>query len=1022
MHAPSRAVIRFALTSSMTATLALSVSLLAPGCAREGCLSGEEGCVVPSPCTALDFRCDDRSVDAYVVTTPIQLPGGLDALGAVGDLILENGQVVVVIEALDNPNFFSTTGGMITDLVTKGDDNDSITHIETITGLLPDDAIVYTSMELLPSEPGVRAVQLEGHLAGDTRQRAYTRYELRACDRGVRVRTELINGSDDEAVWALQDGYYWSSRSTMPFVPNFSRGFDHPPFGLGSVNSIMLSSPFMIGASFVEPAASYAAVGCKEPSLEGFHYTDVSVFGLPRRVVPARDYEIFERFIGVANGTAVRPGSDLALEVRRSLFGEEFVEVRGEVELTGGRPALGSAARAQVWISEGAVGTPSISHIPWTVVTPLPDGTFRARVPASRDYLVEVVSFGQSVVSRAFSVGTSDGNVGTLRIPAVGALTLEVRLNGDPAPTDGFVIVEPTDQETRQATSGYWGRFKEGNEECAPLLGPTWGGSPACNRILVRGTTTIDVPEGTYDLFATTGIFSTLQRTRVTVTAGTTETITFELEELAELKDGSFLSADFHVHGAKSFDTNLPDLDRVASFLAARIDVIAATDHDAVWDYAAAMTELQADERVKLLVGLETTGHALWNFNPEVTYPQVVGHYNFWPVLFDDALPRNGAAYDELAEPGTLFTRMKTMGFPSTGVIQLNHPWVAGSVGRDFGFPFALGLNLTDELPLVDDGTAAGIFVRKPEGAAFYNDQHDTQEVMNGTANEAFFAYRAFWFYLLNQGLLRAGTANSDSHTLVDNIVGTPRSLVYTSTTFANFDADQFNADVKTGRMTGTNGPIIDVSLLGSDGAVHGPSIEPLRVNADQSLKIRVRAAPWVAVDEIRVIVNGVQKVSIAAELSDPADPYGRDGVLRYDGEVPLRNLLDSLASDAWIVVEAGAALPAIADLDCDGVPDTSDNNDDGVADWQDVDRTEDGVVDDDDLDVNDDGNVGPGDAPPACTGGTGPLRGPPPPDPASDAFGFSAVTPGGYPLAFTNPMVLDLDGTLGFTAPGLPQ
>ena len=1020
MPAPHRAPLRLALALSLVVAAALPLVLFVPACTREGCLSGEDGCIVPSPCLELEFRCDDRQIDAYVVRSPTELPGGLDALGAVGDIILENGQVLVVIEALDNPNYFSTTGGMITDLVTKGDDNDSITHIETVTGLLPDDAVVYTSLEILPAEPGVRAVQLSGHLAGDPRQRAYTRYELRACDRGVRVRTELVNGSDDEAVWALQDGYYWSSRSTMPFVPNFSRGFDHPAFGLGSVNSIMLSSPFMIGASFVEPAAAYATVGCNVHELEGFHYTDVSTFGLPRRVVPSRDYEIYERFIGVANGTSVKPGTDLALEARRSLFGEEFVELRGVVELTGGRDTLGDAIRAQVWISEGQEGTPSISHVPWTVVTPEPSGAFRARVPANRDYLVEVVSFGRTSASRAFSAGSGDGNVGTLRIPAVGTLALSATDAISSLPTDALVLVEPTDASTRLATSGFWARYQRGNQECAPLLGPTWGGSPACNRVLVLGSTTIDLPPGTYDLYATAGLFATLQRTRVTIAAGTTETVAFSLEELAELHDEGVLSADFHVHGAKSFDTNLPDLDRVASFLAARVDVIAATDHDAVWDYAEAIEALDVGDRVQLLVGIETTGHALWNFNPEVTYPQVVGHYNFWPMPFDDGLPRNGAAYDELAEPGLLFTRMKNAGFEDTGVIQLNHPWVAGSVGRDFGFPYALGLDLTVPLPLVDDGSAAGVFVRKPAGASFYNDDHHTQEVMNGTNNDAFHAYRAFWFYLLNQGILKAGTANSDSHTLVDNIVGTPRTLVTTTTRKDDFDPVVFNADVKAGRMIGTNGPIIDVSILGADGARHGPSIEPIRVQADESVSLRVRAAPWVPVEEIRVFVNGVQKITITQGIADPADPYGREGTLRYETTLPLRDLVTNLGQDAWIVVEAGAALGPFADLDCDGVPDTGDNNDDGIADWQDVDRDADGDVDDADADTNDDGVLNPSDAPPLCSGGAGPLLPPPAPDPASDAFAFRAVTPGGHALGFTNPLVLDLDGTLGFTPPGL--
>jgi hypothetical protein len=98
------------------------------------------------------------------------------------------------------------------------------------------------------------------------------------------------------------------------------------------------------------------------------------------------------------------------------------------------------------------------------------------------------------------------------------------------------------------------------------------------------------------------------------------------------------------------------------------------------------------------------------------------------------------------------------------------------------------------------------------------------------------------------------------------------------------------------------------------------------------------------------------------------------------------------------------------ADLDCNGIPDTGDNNVDGVIDWRDADRNDDDVVDA--LDTE---GVS---APRACHGAVGPLAEPPAPERGEPGYGFRAVTPGAYPLAFTNPLVLDLDGG-GFTPPG---
>ena len=1000
--------------------MGLSLLCLSPffsACEKRGCLNGEEGCVVPSPCEGLRFECENTFVDARMIEAGDEIPGGLDALGAVGDILLRNDKISVVIENIDNANYFSPTGGMITDISTSGDHNDSIAHIEHVTGLLPGDAVAYTSFEFLPPQDGIRAVQFNGHLAGNPGHRVYTRYEIRGCEPGIRIRTELINNGDEDVVWSFADGFYWSNRSSSPFVPWYGSGFKHPAFSLGSVNQIFREVPFVIGSSTSEPAAAYTSVGCNVKKLAGFNSAEVSVMGLPRRIVTTGDYDIFERFIGVADGRGVSPAADIALDVRNQLFDEEYITVTGTINLEGGRETLGQSIRASVHISEGQTEDPPGVKTPWTMTFPNEDGQFSARVPADAQYVAEVMAFGKEATVREFSGTTGELDLGTLSVPSVAALTLYVEQDNNPH--ESTVFIYPADDDTQDATEAHWNGFVFSNTLCAPLLGPPYGSSPACNRVLVNGTTTIDIPPGSYDVFATTGLFSTIGRSRITLEPGDTESISFSLESLSVLPEGT-LSADFHVHGAKSFDTNIPDIARVRSFTAARMDVIAATDHDAIWDYGDAIAELGVGDDLILLVGLETTGHALWNYNPELLYPQVVGHYNFWPLIFDDSLPRNGAAYDEYAEPGLLFTRMGASGLTRTGVIQLNHPWTSGSVGRDFGFPYALGLNLNEELPLFDDGTAGGIFVRKPLDSNYYNSDHDTQEVMNGTDNGSFHGYRAFWFYLLNQGFLKAGTANSDSHSLVDNVVGTPRTIVLTDTTKANFNVAQFNQDVREGRMVGTNGPMISAVVEGSNGRWQGPSLEPLPVMASGRLQLTVSAAPWVPVDEIRIFVNGQIAARIIDGITKPTDPFGTAGIVRYETDIALADILPTGNDDAWIVIEAGAVMPLNDDLDCDGVPDTGDNNDDGVIDWKDVDRNDDGVVNDADQDLDGDGKEDDVAAEDLLEGPVGPLRVPAAPERSDQAYDFFAVTPNGYPLSFTNPFILDrnLDGV--FSAPGV--
>lgn len=966
------------------------------GCEDTSCLRADEGCTVVSPCAALALECaGGRAPTVRVLAPGDAIPGGIDALASPGDVILENGVVTAVIDALDHPHYVAPTGGNLLDLASASGDDDSLSHLFQGVGLLPGDTIAYHRVTL-ESGDGWAAVQVHGSLAGSPEARVATRYELRGCEPGLRVRTEIVNRTREPRSFSLVDAWYWSGKEALPFAPGRGRGFAQP--GLVSpVEASWEDAPFMAAGGQSSPAATYFEVACDRPALSGWHTEQLSAVGLPPRIVQPRDHEVFERFIGVVPGRSVGPAADQALAIRRSLFGESHVTLRGRVT---GEAALGEDVRATVLVEEGRPEQPAEERTPWTQITPRADGTFSVSVPAGRDYVATVYAFGRPVAfasARAPAAGELD--VGELAITGAAHLDLSVTVDG--AADWAQVVVHPADDATDAAVRArYFGRFLE----CAPLLGSSTGGSPACDRALVNGEASVAVPPGRYDVYATVGPFATLARATVTVAAGERAPVSLALASLDVAPEGT-LSADFHVHGGASFDSTVPDYDRVAAWLAARVDVIAATDHDVVWDFADAREALGADDRLRVRVGVEATGHILFDLTPGETIPQVIGHWNVWPLAFAPEGPYRGAPWDELVEPGALFDRFVEAGWPrATGVIQLNHPWSPAQFGRDLGFPRAVGVDARVPLPRVYDGTGPGLVLRTPPGASFGNADYHTQEVMNGTANEDLTPFRAYWFYLLRQGIVRAGTGNSDSHNLADNVLGTPRTLVWTAQTLAAFDGAAFDADVRAGRMIGTNGPVIEIATTDASGATRRPSVDPFVPGAGALLSIRVRAAPWVPVEEVRILVNGRVARTLQAELTHPSDPFGTEGVVRFDGEVALAELLPDGTRDAFIIVEAGTPLALDGDLDCDGIPDTGDHDGDGVVDWRDVERDE------------------PLEAAPApCdrSQDTGPLGHPPAPARGSAGYPFLVVTPGGYPFAFTNPLLLDRDGG-GFDGPGL--
>lgn len=961
-------------------------------CEPEGCLTDAAECTVPSPCQGLAFTCDAGSSEVFQITSPDQVPGGTAALGAVGDWVLANDQIVAVIDDLEHPHYIARSGGGLLDLSLRGQDNDSFRHLFQATGLLPDEASHYTEVRVI-EEGDVKALQFRGTTDGHPGVHITTRYEIRPCEPGIRVRTELINlEPDPQSIW-LADAHYYGDRELTPFAPGV--GYVHPPVGLTTLTEAFHPVPYMVAANRVPPAVSYATVSCDQPTLTGFNTVFISALGAEPRIVASRDSIVFERFIGATEGSAVSPGADLALELRRQLWDEPYTELSGQVVVDGDQEFVGRGLRGAVLISEDKPGVFGGETFPWTHALPDDSGAFTVRVPVGRTYRVEVEAFGRTVAESTVEVGAEPVDMGAIEIPAVGELTLSATVDGEEDHV--LALIYPADDATAEAVEGQmYGLF----EHCAPLLGNVHGESPGCNRILLDGEETVAVPPGRYDIFAVVGPFSTLAAARgVTVDPGTGQSILLELERLPLQPEGS-LSADFHVHGAASFDSMQGHTDRMRAFLASGLQVIASTDHDVVWDYAEAREALNADERLHLLVGVEATGHVLFKWHPGTTNPKVVGHWNFWPVPFDPAGPYRGAAWDELAEPGLLMTRMQEAGWDrERGVVQLNHPWGGSQFARDYAWGGAAEVDLTQAMPEPGgpdagvDGTPNAVFTRTPEGAAFSNHDYNVQEVMNGSANAIFQQYRAVWHWVLNEGLLRGGTANSDSHNLIENVIGLPQTLVFADTTFDAFDAPTFNAAVRDGRMLGTNGPVIELSADDAAGGARGPSLTPFAPGAN--LRIRVSAAPWVPVEEVRVVVNG-EVVRTLGDLPQPADPFSasEDDFERLDVEISLAELLPA-SGDAWLVVEAGHPLVENADLDCNGIPDTGDNNGDGVIDWRDVEDLAEG--EDPGLDCLD--SVGPFTEPALPTDRNDPL------------YLFSRVVPHGTPSAFTNPLVFDRDG-----------
>lgn len=495
--------------------------------------------------------------------------------------------------------------------------------------------------------------------------------------------------------------------------------------------------------------------------------------------------------------------------------------------------------------------------------------------------------------------------------------TALVALSSLGASCQTLITVEVLDAATGQRIPAKLTIYNASNGQALNLGSGTGGPLTSwyLNRMyLGAGMGQLQTSGSVLEIWASRGIEWTTAK-QIVDPASTTQ-VTFMLSRAVSTP--GYVAADFHVHARPSFESALqspplPELpDRVLHYVTEGIEVITATDHDCVVDYAPTIASLGLNAVVTSIVGVEATPglnsfrSAAGNCDelgggsaPGSAEP---GHWNGFPVspsAVYDTTADTGPDGNHLVTAATIYDMLRSLGDSST-LVQLNHPYYALGNAANIGWLDKKGFNPAVPVPDKWPGSAAttNAFLRQPSlqtGSVTAGLDFDAMELWAGGSVVQGRATRAAWFSLLNQGFLKVGTANGDSHN-TQVTAGYPHSLVYVgSDDPAALTPNQIAAAVRTGKVIGTTGPIPSI-------AVNGAGMGELTQDGDGTVDvaISVQAAPWVPVEEIRIVVNGVtvETIPLAAQSPPPA--------VRYQGVVPI-----AISRDSWILIEAGATMPA---------------------------------------------------------------------------------------------------------------
>lgn len=398
-------------------------------------------------------------------------------------------------------------------------------------------------------------------------------------------------------------------------------------------------------------------------------------------------------------------------------------------------------------------------------------------------------------------------------------------------------------------------------------FGPAHVAGPAKNQITLLAGESLSVPlgDGRYVVTASRG--PEYEIAPKEIAAG--EDASFALRRV--IATPGYVSCDFHQHTALSADSAVAMRDRVIANAAEGVEVAVATEHNVVADFTPIVKELGLSSFLVSIAGDELTSDAS---------KKPWGHANVFPLPVDQTHARGGALPVRDRTPKVVFAEARALpGGPR--VVSINHPRT-----KTNGYFDLLAFD-------AKTGTSAD---------PAYDGTYDAIEIWSGRHIGARDRVLVDWFGLLRTSHPTTPIAATDTHGIVGQEAGYPRTYVRVTKDDA-LDAwgDARTAEiVKTVRETRdvilTNGPFVTVSANGQGMG----GIAKAGKGGVVELKVRVVTASWNAVDraELRRVRD---ETPVPIALSAPKTENGaivREGAHRFTTK----------EDDAFVVVVNGSS------------------------------------------------------------------------------------------------------------------
>lgn len=352
---------------------------------------------------------------------------------------------------------------------------------------------------------------------------------------------------------------------------------------------------------------------------------------------------------------------------------------------------------------------------------------------------------------------------------------------------------------------------------------------------VVDGFEELILPEAKYELTASHGPEFHLERMTVDLSNEADRYTGFVMRRAFETP--GWISADFHSHSSPSGDNISSQRGRVLNLVCEDIDFAPCTEHNRISSYQRHIDDLGIVGDLLSCTGIELTGS-----------PLPLNHQNVFPLKHTPFAQNGGGPYTA-ADPDEQVERLYLWDNRAEKVIQQNHPdigWLFrdrdGDGTHDEGFARAVGYLDCIEVHPIE--SALELFP-------------DAAEAKGEAAKKWNRGRFLGWLQLLSQGRRLPGVVNTDAHYNFHGSGWLRNWIQVPNDEPSECDLASIIDSTKAGRVIMSNGPMLELTLIGSDGKEVGLGDE-LRSNDGQvTARVRVRCADWVGCDRVAVLVDG---------------------------------------------------------------------------------------------------------------------------------------------------------------------